>query len=55
MSASFPSGGGSSTPTVIKDGHTFRVKAETQVLYAEPIELEGDAVIQIDGALIEVD
>lgn len=55
MSASFPSGGGGSTPTVIKDGHRLLVKADTQLLYAEPIQLEGDAVIQIDGALIEVD
>ena len=43
------------TPTVIPTGTTFRVPPGTQQLYSQPIELEGDAVIQIDGALIEVD
>jgi hypothetical protein len=42
-------------PTVLADGDRFLVPAGKQVLYAQPIQLEGDAVIQIDGALIEVD
>jgi hypothetical protein len=43
------------TPTVIPAGKTFRVPAGAQHLYSQAIELEGDAVIQIDGVLIEVD
>jgi hypothetical protein len=45
----------SCTPSVLSDGETFLVKADEQVLYAQSIQLEGDAVIQIDGVLIEVD
>lgn len=42
------------TPRVIPDGQTFRVPAGKQVLFAEQIELEGDAVIDVEGDLVEV-
>ena len=43
------------TPTVIADGASFHVPDGKQVLYRAPLMLEGDAVVQIDGVLLEVD
>lgn len=34
---------------------TFTVPENKQVLFSEPIELAGDAVLVVDGLLIEVD
>lgn len=53
MSASFPAPLGA--PTELRDGERLFISEDRQLLYVEPIELQGDAVIQIDGALIEVD
>ena len=40
------------TPRVIPAGETYVVPANTQVLFADEIEIEGDLVI--DGDLVEV-
>lgn len=47
-------GGGGSVPTRIPSGSTFTVALDTQALFALPIELEGDAMLVLDGALVEV-
>lgn len=54
MSASFPQIKAPYTPTVIPAGETFVVPADTQLLFAESIELEGDAMIDVEGDLVEV-
>ena len=41
-------------PTLILTGETFTVETNTQGLFTVPIELEGDAVLAIDGILVEV-
>ena len=45
-------GGAAMTPTKVASGDTFTVPADTQVLMAETIELDGD--MDIDGVLVEV-
>lgn len=40
------------TPTFVPAGQTFAVPADTQVLMAEEIDLEGD--LDLDGVLVEV-
>ena len=48
-------GGGAAaatTPTLVSSGQTFTVPADTQVLFSEEIELEGD--LDLDGVLTEV-
>ena len=45
-------GAGSNTPTLINTGGTFTVPVDTQVLYAEPITVIGDLVVE--GDLIDV-
>lgn len=52
--ADLPSGIGG-VPYFIEDGDTYTVAENTQALFALPIELEGDAALVIDGALVEVD
>jgi hypothetical protein len=54
VSAFFPPNSPPKTPTEVKDGQTLRVVTGSQMLYAEPIQVEGDGVIQVDGVLIEV-
>lgn len=49
------SGTDSQTPTLIASGETFTVAANKQVLFSEPIELDGTAVLDVEGLLIEVD
>jgi hypothetical protein len=44
----------SAVPFFIPDGTTYTVAANKQALFALPIELEGDAVLVLDGALVEV-
>lgn len=44
----------SAVPFFIPDGETYTVAANKQALYALPIELDGDAVLIVDGALVEV-
>lgn len=45
----------SAVPFFIPDGETYTVAANKQALFALPIELDGDASLVIDGALVEVD
>ena len=45
-------GGGGFVPTYIGEGETFTVPENTQALYALPILVDGDLVI--DGDLVEV-
>lgn len=42
-------------PFLVPDGTTYTVAENKQALFALPIELEGDAVLVLDGALVEVD
>lgn len=44
-----------SVPFYIADNGTFTVTANKQVLFAQEIELTGNATLTIDGLLIEVD
>lgn len=44
----------SAVPFFIPDGETYTVAANKQALFALPIELDGDASLVIDGALMEV-
>lgn len=46
--------GARATPTLVATGTTFTVPANTQVLFTLPIELEGTAVLDVVGALVEV-
>jgi hypothetical protein len=55
VSASFPPNAAPYTPSLIRDGERLFVPADKQVLFAEEIELEGDAVIDLEGDLVEVD
>jgi hypothetical protein len=41
-------------PTLVSDGTTFLIPENKQALFALPIELEGTAGLELDGALIEV-
>lgn len=41
-------------PTLVADGDTYTVAEHTQALFALPIELDGDALLVVDGALVEV-
>lgn len=45
---------GGFVPYLVPDGTIFRVPANKQALWTIPIELEGDAGLEIDGALVEV-
>ena len=45
-------GGSGAVPTLIAASETYTVAANTQALFALPIELDGALVI--DGALVEV-
>ena len=48
-------GGGAAaamTPTKVASGDTFTVPADTQLLFSEEIDLEGD--LDLDGVLVEV-
>lgn len=42
------------SPLDVPDGYTFVVPQMAQMLWSDPIELEGHSGLQIDGALIEV-
>lgn len=54
MSASFPPNAAPYTPQLLRDGERLFVPAGKQLLFAEEIELEGDAVIDVEGDLVEV-
>jgi hypothetical protein len=41
-------------PYLVEDGSSYRVPAGIQALWTLPIELEGDAYLDIEGALVEV-
>ena len=41
-------------PTLIADGETFTVPENTQALFTLPIDIEGDGILAVDGALAEV-
>jgi hypothetical protein len=41
-------------PFFVPDGETFTVAANKQALFTLPIELDGDASLVLDGALVEV-
>lgn len=45
---------GGFVPYLVPAGTVFRVPANKQALWTIPIELEGDASLEIDGALVEV-
>lgn len=45
---------GGFVPYFVPAGTVFRVPANKQALWTIPIELEGDAGLEIDGALVEV-
>lgn len=45
-------GGGGSVPTLVPAGSTFAIPADTQVLFSEPMTIEGE--IDLDGVLVEV-
>lgn len=45
----------SAVPFFIPDGDTYTVAANKQALFTLPIELDGDAQLVVDGALVEVD
>lgn len=47
-----PSGGASSVPTIVPSGSVFSVPVNTQVLFSEEIELDGE--LELDGILVEV-
>jgi len=47
-------GGQAATPTTLPTGQTFTVDANTQVLFAEPIDLASGAELDLSGDLIEV-
>ncbi len=42
-------------PFFLPAGETYTVAENKQALFSLPIELEGDAILVVDGALIEVD
>lgn len=42
----------SAVPTRVASGTTFKVKADSQALFTEEIELDGD--LDLDGILVEV-
>ncbi len=42
----------SAPPTFVPSGKTYKVKADTQVLFTEEIDLDGD--LDLDGVLVEV-
>lgn len=44
--------GGGSVPTYVAAGKSFKVPADTQALFTEEIELDGD--LDLDGVLVEV-
>jgi hypothetical protein len=54
VSTSFPPNSAPYTPRLIRDGGRLFVPPDKQVLFAEEIELEGDAVIDVEGDLVEV-
>jgi hypothetical protein len=54
VSALFPPNAAPCTPTLLRDGERLFVPAGKQLLFAEEIELEGDAVIDVEGDLVEV-
>jgi hypothetical protein len=54
VSASFPPNTAPYTPRLLNDGERLFVPAGKQLLFAEEIELEGDAVIDVEGDLVEV-
>lgn len=45
-------GGGSATPTKIATDKTLTVDADTQMLFSEEIDVDGE--LSIDGILVEV-
>ena len=45
-------GGGNATPTRIASGKTLTVEADTQMLFSEMIDIDGELVL--DGVLVEV-
>jgi hypothetical protein len=45
-------GGGNATPTKIASGGIFTVEADTQMLFSEMIDVQGELVL--DGILVEV-
>lgn len=47
-------GEGAFTPTFIPDNQTFVVPEDTQVFFVDPIVLGNDAVLQVDGKLIDI-
>lgn len=44
--------GAGSVPTYVAAGKSFKVPADTQALFTEEIELDGD--LDLDGVLVEV-